>query len=34
MVEGQILEVPSGDIRRVTRRGDKLWNGALTGAAV
>jgi hypothetical protein len=33
LVEGQIHEIPAGDVRRVARRGDPLWNGALIGAA-
>jgi hypothetical protein len=33
MVKGQIREIPAGDVRRVARRGDPLWNGALIGAA-
>jgi hypothetical protein len=34
LVKGQIREIPAGDVQRVARRGDKLWNGALIGAAV
>jgi hypothetical protein len=32
-VNGQMREIPAGDVQRVARRGDRLWNGALIGAA-
>ncbi len=34
LVDGQIREIPLGDVRLIERRGDRLWNGALIGAAV
>jgi hypothetical protein len=34
LVDGQIREIPVGDVRRVSRRGDPLWNGALIGAGL
>jgi hypothetical protein len=33
LVEGQVREIPASNVRRLARRGDPLWNGALIGAA-